>query len=235
MITLRKKVLKWGNSAGIYVPREHIGKWASVQISEEPKLSESYVYGAAISMECYGYALFKPDSFAPQLHSPAGLKGFNTADYGGEKIKIMLPEDIILELLKNPASQIRMILGIAVMLRKYKASIDFGYLIDKAKEAGKVEFLGYILETCLRIFSKRGVRKDLQDGLQQAIKKAMAAKAPGAKIRFPSPELERIYWRTKNREAVEATRRDSLIKKWNLAYMPKEKEFEEAFSLYSVD
>src|SRR3989338_2280390 len=173
MIRFEKRVIGWGNSAGVYVPRQHIGKWANVQILEEPKLSERYVYGVTISMECYGYAMLKPDSFAPELHSQAGLKGFNLAEYCGEEIKIMLPEDVILELLtKEPA--FRLIRGIPVILHNYKKygkAIDFSYLISKAKEADKAELLGYVLEACLKIFSKYRIRKELQAELKSAMKK----------------------------------------------------------------
>ena len=96
MIRFRKRVIEWGNSAGVYVPRKYVGRTAYVQVLEEPKLSERYVYGVVISMECYGYGLLKPDNFAPELRSEAALKGYNTFSYKGEEIKIMLPEDIYL-------------------------------------------------------------------------------------------------------------------------------------------
>jgi len=236
MIRLKKRIIRWGNSAGIYVPKEHIGKWANVQILEEPRLSEQYVYGTAISMECYGYALLKPESFAPDMRSISDMKSCNTFNYCGEEIKIMLPEDIILELItKNP--DFKLLKGIPVMLFKYEKRTDFSYMIAKALEAGKGEFLGYILEIILKIFYGHNVRKELQTELKAAVKKIKikANIEPGSKIKFLSSELERIYYSTKSPERVESTKRDHLMKKWNIAYMPKEKEFEETFTLYSVD
>ena len=145
MIKFKKRVIEWGNSAGVYVPRKYVGKSAYIQILEEPKLSERYVYGIVISMECCGYGLLKPDSFAPELHSQTELKGYNIFNYDGEEIKIMLPEDIILELItKNP--DFRLTKGIPVMLSTSTKRIDFNYLVAEAQKAEKAEFLGYILE-----------------------------------------------------------------------------------------
>jgi len=226
MIEIQKRVIEWGNSAGVYVPRKYLGKAVNLQILEKPRLSDRYIYGITISMECYGYKLLKPDSFVPDLHSETELKLYNMCNYESEGIKIMLPEDIILELItKNQDS--RLIKGIPVMLNNYKKKIDFDYLTDKAKE--KKEFLGYILEITLRIFEKNKLRKDLQENIKRAVYKINIDKG---RIKFLTKELENIYYKTKNQEALESTKRDNLMRKWNIAYIAKEKEFEEVFDLY---
>lgn len=225
MIEIQKKVIEWGNSAGVYVPRKYLGKAVNIQILEQPRLSDRYIYGITISMECYGYKLLKPESFVPELHSERELKAYNPCNYEGEEIKIMLPEDIILELItKNPDS--RLIKGIPVMLDNYKKKIDFDYMAGKAN---KKEFLGYLLEITLRIFEKKNLRKDLQEKIKMAIYKIKVGKG---RIKFLTKELEDIYHKTKNPEAIESTKRDSLMRKWNIAYIAKEKEFEEVFDLF---
>ena len=231
MIKLQKKVIEWGNSAGVYVPRKYVGKTAYVQILEVPKLSERYAYGVATSMECYGYELFKPDSFAPELRPLSALKGFNTFNYDGEEIRIMPAEDVILELIrKNP--DFRLITGIPVILRNYNGIIDFSYLMAEAQKAGKAEFLGYLLEVTLRILERHSERDDLRPKLKAAIKKLEAAMAKPAKMRFLNVQLERLYRLTKDPDKIESTKRDGLMRKWNIDYISKEAEFEHVYGLY---
>ena len=168
MITLNKRVIRWGNSAGVYIPRRYIGRDVSIQILERPKLSTSYIYGITISMECYGYNLIKPENFKPELYSEKELKGYSLYNYGEEDIKIMLMEDIILEsLLKK--QDFRLIMGIPIILFNYKKNIDFGYLIENLEKEKKTEFLGYILDITLNILKKFDLRLDLQKELKMTL------------------------------------------------------------------
>ena len=72
----------------------------------------------------------------------------------------------------------------------------------------------------------------MQTELKAVIKKLRAAVASGGKIKFLTPQFERIYYSTKYPERVESAKRDSLMKKWSIAYISKEREFEETFDLY---
>ncbi len=229
MLTFKKEIIEWGNSAGIYVPRKYIGKTALIQIEERPKLSERYVYGPFISMECYGYELLKPDSFAPELKNKSELKGYNMINYNGEEIKIMLPDDIIIELLiKN--QNFRLIQGIPIMLRNYRKHIDFEYIYGKLKEDHKESFLGYLLEATIIILKKNRVRMDLIREFDSFLKKI---KIRRQKIHFLNDEYEQIYYKTKQKEKTRSTKREMLMKKWGIAYFPSLKEFNEVFDVYA--
>jgi len=231
MIQIRKRVIEWGNSAGIYIPRKYLGREALIQILNEPKLSTSYIYGIVISMECYGYRLIKPDNFKPALYNEKELKGYNTCNYNEEEIKIMLIEDIIFELLIKK-QDFRLIKGISIIIYKYEKNIDFRYLINKFEKAEKIEFLGYLLNITLNIFEKYSLKNHLKDELTNVTKKIRIKKKG---IKFLNKELEHIYKKTKNPEKIESTKRNKLMKKWNIAYFPKQKEFEEVFEIYYGD
>ena len=229
MITFRKEIIEWGNSAGIYAPRKYIGRTALIQIEEGPKLSEPYVYDPFISMECYGYGLLKPDSFAPELKNKSELKGYNTTDYNGEEIKIMLPEDIIIDLLTKK-QDFRLIEGIPIMLRNYNKHIDFEYMFGKLKVQNKEGFLGYLLEAAIIIFRKNKVRSDLANEFESFINKIRIKRG---KISFLNEEHEQIYYRTKRREKILSTKQDALMKKWGIAYFPPLEKFNEVFDTYA--
>jgi hypothetical protein len=229
MIELQKKVIEWGNSAGIYVPRRYIGKTALIHIEERPKFSEQFIYGPFISMDCYGYGLLKPSNFAPELKNESELKGYNIINYNGEEIKIMLPEDIIIDLLtKN--QNFRLIQGIPIMLRNYHKRIDFKYIYEKLKKDNKEGFLGYLLEITINILKKNNIRLDLIKELKLFTKKI---KTKNQKINFLTDEQKQIYYKTKQREKICSTKRDMLMKKWHVAYFPSLKEFNEVFDLYA--
>lgn len=229
MLTFKKEIIEWGNSAGIYVPRKYIGKTALIQIEERPKLSEQYIFGSIISMECYGYELLKHDSFAPELKIKSDLKGNNMTNYNGEEIKIMLPEDIIIDLLtKN--QNFRLIEGIPIILRNYRKHIDFEYIYEKLKEDHKESFLGYLLEVTISIFKKNKIRLDFIKECDSFLKKI---KIRGHKIHFLNDEYKQIYYKTKQREKILSTKRDMLMKKFGIGYFPSLKEFNEVFDIYA--
>jgi hypothetical protein len=228
MIELQKKVIEWGNSAGIYVPRKYLGRTLTIKIPEEESLTSKFIWGPEISMECYGYKLLRPSNYRPSLYSLEDFKQWNTWQYGKELINIMLPEDNILLFLQEP-SQSRLFLGVPVMLRHYRKAIDFTYLTEEAKKLGKEAFLGYLLEITLLLFQKFSIRKDFQKTMQRCLRTLHAQK--GA-MQFLRPDLERIYKKTKYPERIEATKRDALMKKWNIAYIEHLHEFERIFELY---
>jgi len=228
MIQIKKIVIEWGNSAGVYIPRKYLGKEALIQILEKPRLSTSYIYGIMISIECYGYRLIKPDNFKPELHNEKELKGYNIYNYNGEEIKIMLIEDIILELLIKK-QDFRLIKGIPIIIYKYEKNIDYEYLINNLRKAKKIEFLGHLLDTTSNILKKYNLRNNLRKKLTNIIKKIGIKKK---EIKFLNEELRRIYKKTKNPEKIESTKRDGIMKKWNIAYFPKQKEFEDIFEVY---
>lgn len=231
MLTFKKEIIEWGNSAGIYAPRKYIGKTALIQIEEGPKLSEQYIYGPFISMECYGYELLKPDSFAPELKIKSELKGCNMTDYNGEEIKIMLPDDIIIDLLTKKQN-FRLIHGIPIILRNYRKHIDFEYIYEKLKEDHKESFLGYLLEVTISILKKNKIRLDFIKECDSFLKKI---KIRGHKIHFLNDEHKQIYYKTKQRERILSTKLDTLMKKWRIAYFPSLKEFSEVFDMYAKD
>lgn len=237
MIKIQKRVIGWGNSAGVYVPRKYIGREVIIKILEKPKLSTKFIYGITISMECYGFSLIKSDNFKPELYNEKELKGYNIWDYDEEEIKITSPEDIILKLLTKK-QDFRLIKGIPIILYKYKKTIDFNYLIEKCKESDKIEFLGYLLNITNNILKKYKLRGDLRRKISSIIRnmnKIKEIRSKTKKIQFLNKELERIYKKTKKPEKIESTKRDKLMKKYNIAYFPKQKEFEEVFEIYYED
>lgn len=108
----------------------------------------------------------------------------NEVEFKNIKLKTLNPLDIIITKAARynerdeediatltKKQDFRLIKGIPIIIYKYEKNIDFGYLINKFEKAGKIEFLGYLLNITLNIFKEYSLKNHLKDELTNIIKK----------------------------------------------------------------